>query len=544
MPMISSLVCEATKQIIEPVSEQITKRLLQTLGCLSTFEDRIFVTSDDLQSSNFDDPEHKKRVPDNRCDVAIMPGYNPLQPAFESFHSRDLDIFLSSRRGIYSDYPIFNDPRSEISVFEIAVPTSIELQFSIKVKSIELSDMINMALYSRYLTGGSVYDYNDIAFSYGVPDAFIVLMYRMFKMQDDLVAKGITFPEYLATFSGDGITTLINRDRLEDGDKEIIFLRNNSKVLGKLDYAGDKHDTEDFNKVSNRYVISFNYTYQFSKPAILKMSYPVMVYNKLIDQQWIGTTVNMNYGEGPQMYPDRATNLYFYKKNSANIDLTRSYPLVRYPFFDDWQRSNAMYKDVNAKYQPLFIGLLTITQNEDTGALELGIDIKNEVFPLFNTAVISAFDAFITDPVFKQTVNTADKLFRRMGIFDIAIFKNDTLTQFENLQLDDNLVLTVNSTLDLSKQYRIVISQIRDLRILNREYIFYMLENPAYYEDLLAAHMTYLEVNGFIKIIYDPFKDPTVSITKFGIGDLQKRCTPNSIIINNFIIEIHRTRMT
>ncbi len=542
MTIIDSIIPEVTKQCIEPISEQIANRLIMMMGWKNIFGNNIFLLSDDLQTSNFDDENHDKRVPNNRCDVTIIPGYNPLENHFEASRSRDTDIHLASNRGTFMDYPVFSDLRSHIHMFEVDVPCSVELQFSLKVKSVELSDMINVSLYSRYLTGGGVYDYNDIQFSYGIPDRFLLLLYKMYKMQDDMKAK-YTFPEYLKICTNDSITTLVNRERLEAGGGEIILRRNNSKVLGKLEYSGDKHQTEDYNKVSNRYLIEFSYFYQFNKPAVLKLSYPIMIYNKLLDARLVDTISNMSYGEGDQIYPDRAVNLYFYRHNQAQIDLNKSYPLVRHPFYDDWHRSNAMYVDVNTKYQPLFIGLMSLLPDPATQTLTLSVDIKNEILPILKPEISAAFQAALNDLVFNDDAfMTRDDLFRRLGIFDLAVFREDSMIQYDQLELSSDLVLTVKSpTLHLANRYRVVISQVCDLRILNRVYVYYMLEHPEYYQDLLALHMQYLEESGFVKIIYDPFKDPQVKISRYSKQNLNQ-VPNNSIIINNYVIEVRRNR--
>ena len=537
MPIIDSIVTETTKQIIEPVSEQIVNRLLMTIGCRDIFGKNIFLVSDDLKASNFDDENNDKRIPTNRCDVNILPSYNPLQSAFDATRSRDLDIHMSTKRWTYMDYPVLSDPRSHIYMFEVCTPISIELQFSLKVKSIELADMINTALYSRYLSGGSVHDYNDIVYSYGIPDKFLVFLYRMYNMQDDL-KQSLTFPEYLKVCTNDAVSSLINHDRLEQGGKEVIIRRANTKVLGKADYSGDKHQTEDINKVSNRYIIDFTYVFQFNKPRVLKLSYPVMIYNKLIDRQWIGTDVNMHYGEGDQYYPDRGVNRFLYSRNNAQIDLNMIYPLVRHPFYDDWNRSHAMYASVNTKYKPLFIGLMCI--QEENGELQLSVDIKDEIFPLLPTPVSDAFMSVCNDIEINDNGGPAfDDLLRRQSIFDVSIFCEDSMIQFDKIDLSRDLKMSVKDTqLNLAYRYRVVLSLIIDLRILSRVYVYYMLDHPEFYQDILALHMDYLESAGFIKILYDPFDNHSVTINRI----YQDGMTTKAITINNYVIEIRRNR--
>lgn len=545
MPTIDSIVPEVTKQCIEVVSEQITNRLIDHLGFSNIFlyNDNLFIHSDDLRSSIFDDSSNNIRAQNNRCDVKILPGYDALETKFDIISGRVQDTTFTSPRWTTGDYPIFSDKRANVFIAEIALPSVIELQFTIKLKSIELSDALNTALFSRALTNGGISDYNDIQFSYGFPDKILLLLYKIYNMQDDLKAE-MTFKEYLRFGSNDGITGLMNRSRPE-GDVEIIYQKNNSKVLGRLEYSGDKHETEDFNKVSNRYVINFSYFLQYSRPTILRTVYPIMVYNKVIDKQYVvPQQKNMSYGEGNQYITDRALNHYFLKQKEANLCLERSYPLVRYPFFDDWQRSPTMYKDVNEKYMPIFIGLLSIDIATDN-TLSLSVDMEKEIFPLLSPSCVVEMKKVIQEfQLEKDTELTFNDLFKRLGIFDISVFSNDNIIKFDRLTLSDEYVLTIAGPLDITKLYRLVISQIKEIRILNRNYIYYMLQHPDFYADYLAFHMTYLVENGYVNIITDTFTGE-----KSAIAEIRKKKpalwinTPNNaIIINNYVVEARRIR--
>lgn len=545
MPSIDSMVTEITKQCIEVVSEQITNRLIGHLGFSGLFinNSNLFITSDDLRSSRFDDDSNNIRAQNNRCDVKIVPGYNTFETKFDIVSGKSLDAAYQLQRWTTDEYPIFSDPRAQVYIVEIALPSMIELQFQIRVKSVELSDAFNLALFSRSLVDGGITDYNDIQFSYGFPDKLLKLLYDIYKMQDDVTAQ-MTFKDYLTIGSNGAISALINRDRL-NGDVEIVIQKTNSKVIGRLEYDGDKHDTEDFNKVSNRYVIDFSYFIQYPRPVFLRTAYPIMVYNKLIKNPLLGKQPsNMSLGEGPQFFQEKSINRYFLEMSNAKIRLDHSYPLVRYPYYDDWQRSPTMYCDINQKYQPIFIGLLSVTINTDN-TLTLSVDLLNEVFSLLSEKAVDeikyTFQNFELDEYAHSTKND---VFRRLGIFDIEIFSNDTIIDFNRITVDENYVLTVSDIKDITKLYRIVISQIRDIRILNRDYIYAILERPDYYKDFLAFHMTYLVENKYVKIITDQFTTKMQAEANFRkIQDPHwTGITSRSIIIHNYVIEINRNR--
>lgn len=540
MPVVDTMVPEITKQAIEPISEQIARRLLYTLGVANLFKDSLFLITDDLQSSNFEDPEHKKRTQGNRCDVTIVPGYNPLNTAFDAVEAKNLDVSATSNWWTFTDFPVFQDPRAGIELYEIVVPCSVELQFAIRLKSIELADTLNMMLFSRYLVGGSIYDYNEAQFSYGVPDKFILLMHRMYAMQDD-IKEAMTFQEYLTIGSNSAISVLANRNRLINGSQELVINRTNTKLLGKLEYDGEKHGTEDYNKKTNRYLIEFKYIYQFSKPALLRMSHPIMVYNKQIEGQYIGKKLDMTYGQPEQVYPIEEMNNSLLNRRNTKINLDISYPEVRYPYYDDWIRTNRMSTTINNQYQPLFTGLLSLDKDPTTQALSLTIDIKNEIFQLLSPEATAEIEKVVVEfSLADDSYELKNDVFRRLGIFDIAIYCDDAMIPFDQFELTTDLVLTVNSTLSISSCYHIVISQIREIRILNHLYVYYILDNPEYYKHFIAEHMQYLIVNDYVRVTTDPFlKEKTVTINRQPLKQAGSvNLKPSSITVANYKITI------
>ena len=542
MPTLDTIIPEVTKQCIEPASEQIVNRLLQILGFTNIFKESIFVTSDDLKSSNFENPDHKKRIPNNRCDVQIIPGYNPLGTSFDIVSGRSIDVHDYSKRWLYDEFPVFRDPRASIALYEITVPCSVELKFSLKVKNVELSDMINTSLFSRYLTGGSVHDYSDLQFSYGLPFKIVELMFHMYNLQPD-ISKVMSFQEYARIGSKSAITFMVNRERLT-GDQALIVQRTNSKVLGKMEYAGEIANAEEIGKVTNRYVTEFSYFFQFSKPSILRMSYPIMVSNQLVGEKYAGKAQSMSYGETLQVFPEISINNFLLGKNNARINLSKSYPLVRYPEYDDWQRSSRMYRDINTKYQMLFIGLLIVNVDETTGTQSLSVDIKNEIFPMLNPVAVTEIERVITSfNLNPHAYLSFGDHFRRLGLFDIAVFCNDAMISFENLTLTDDFILTVGGTIDQTNCYRVVISQNLDIRILNRQYIFYILENPAYYSDFIAANIQYLVANRFINVVRDDLtKTEYAEMQHIGLQSPSNNLPRQSILVNNYVIEVNRNR--
>ena len=528
MHTLDALIPETTKQIIEPVSDQIARRLLAVLGISQLFSSSLFITSDDIKASNFNDENHNARMKENRCEVVVTPNYNPISSIWESFRSKDMDIQINSPRWTFGEYPIFSDPHPGIYIFEVGIPCSIEMAFTLRVKSIELADIISNAILSKSLVNAAIYDYNDISFSYPIPDRFIIMLYKMYMMQDPVVAK-MKFPDYLKIGSGGAITTMVNRDRLESGSKEIVIQRSNIRVLGKLDYAGEKPDPEEINKVAERYTINFTYSYQFGRPALVRITYPIMIDNKLIEQNLIRKPRSMNSGPTKAFFRDMAINEYFIGKNNCRVDFDRSYPLTQYPDYDDWRYSSVMYGDFYSMYHAVFIGLLVLTVNPD-GSLSLSVDLLNEILSLLSKELVDALLWFLN-------LNSDCNIFGKTGVFNITVFANDMIVDQSRVHLSDDLKLTVDGPFDISRKYRILISQIKDMSKLQCcGDVHGMIEYPTYFEDTIAANIQYLVHNKFVETIPGQFLPDQDTMISKGNCRSGRFFTGNNMHLGKYVI--------
>ena len=518
MPILDFKIPEQTR-IIEMVSDQIARRLLSIMGFWQVFKDGFFVMNEINKSANFNTGDNHKRISDNRCDVLIVPNYNPLQPALEGGKGSDVDANMTTRRwmsGTLGEYPIFSDTRSNVYLYEVNIPTSIELEFTLKVKSIEIADLIATALYAKGLTGNSVNDFNDIYFQYGIPDRAIILLHRIFSLQKDL--EQYKFPDYLKVGSNDRISLLVNRDNIETGPKQLIIQKTGVHVLGRLENDGNKPEGESVNKSVDRLSLTFRYVYQFGRPIIMRSEYPIMVNNEMIGERFIRKPLAMNIGdEGQRYYPLKTFNRLLLHQYKNSINLEKSYPFIQFPESDDFKPGSNMYKSFNSNYQHLFIGLLSIDVDPTNGSFSLSIDIKNEILPLLETRISDEITkVFELDYNADQFQKRTD-LLRRLSIFSISIFSNENLVEYNQLELNDDFLLTVNAKLDISKRYRIVISQAKDLRIINHFYIWHMLNNTEYYGDLLSSHFQYLVENNFIRVLREDPTGKTSIVTGNGI---------------------------
>ncbi len=95
--------------------------------------------------------------------------------------------------------PVFYDKRANVKLYEILMPCSVELTFTMKVKSRELADIVTTALFEK-----TQFNYNEVIYSYSIPDRVLISLYKMFKLKD-ITDPSLNFKRYLELGSNDSI---------------------------------------------------------------------------------------------------------------------------------------------------------------------------------------------------------------------------------------------------------------------------------------------------------------------------------------------------
>ena len=496
MQAIDQVIPEITNQILKPASEQVVRHVLKQLNVYDLFEDNLFILSPGESSSSFSNDNGKRKVHENSCTVEINPSSNPMDMMIGEFVGKDNEVVRVANRHTYKEYPVFGDSKDKIGLYEMGVPCVVTMEFSMKLKSLELVDSISTALFSDSMTSGGIYHYLSFQYDYGIPDHILIALYKMFQLKD-FGSSTVTFPEYLKYGSNGSIGKVVNRDTADKSIDDQVALtvvsvsRSVTDVLGKLNYGGNKPSEDKINKVVDRYEITFEYTFQMFKPCMLKLLYPVMINNTLLPEAMVKSLVPEDHREEKNLRT-RSFNEYYDKlTNGASL---KTYTTVRYPNSDNW-RWGAMYRGFDNDYIRRVVALLQV--DTDGGVDSITLDIRNDIFPMLGIDTIAAIDDVFS-------VSTIEEILERLSIFGIMMFSDDSIVDNGKFSLDmDTLILTVDDV-DPTKRYRFVLTQNANIKLLPYKFIYYMLDNYEYYKDYLTVHLQYLENNGYLDKLTDP----------------------------------------
>ncbi len=520
MPTLDAIIPEITNQIVYPSAHQIARKVLKDLGISKLFTDNLFFNNQDSASSDFTSKDGKVRLHENRCDVEINHNLDPSAGLFDTYKQKDKEQKRTSNRYIYMDSPIFADKRNDIGLFEMSVPCLVELNFTIKVKSTELIDTISTALYGMALSKGSVYQYNQIKYSYGLPDTVLLSLYKMFKLKD-FGTSVVTFPNYLKAGSNSSIGLDTNRDAagktgLEMAERSVVSMfRSFVDVLGKLEYSTETADAEKENKVIDRLLLTFKYTFQMSKPTALKLKYPIMINNQMLPKSMTQLDRQDDLLNIDKNLPVMSFNEYFSKANAKPT--LRSYNTIHYPSDDTWSHPSNMFTAFKVDHLKRLIALLQVDKATN-GDLSVNIDIKNDIFPMLDVNTISAIDE-----VWK--VSSVDEILNRNSIFNVLIFSNDAVVESHRINFDPvTYTISITEDISINRMYRLVITQFVNIKYLPYKFIYYMFDHHEYFADFLSVNLEYLINERYLTIVRNRLTTTSeiVSPTKYkpvpGVG--------------------------
>jgi hypothetical protein len=532
MPTIDKLITEVSTHVIYPVSDQIVKALLGYLGIYHMFKDNNLYIEDTVTTAiNTETEKHTSKINTNRCDVKVTPILNPSNTKWDTYTYQFHRLTDSSNRVIYGDTPIFYDKRADVYLHEVTVPCSVELDFLIRVRSKELAELVYNSIFAKFQGDSSIHAYNEIIYSYPISDILLLYLFKIYKLRE--LEDDPSFKEYLKYGSDDRFDLLVNRNDLDkSGTMELVINKSNNYVLGQMDFNQDSSDTnvDKKNKFVENFSIEFKYVFQFARPSLLRLHYPVLIDNNMVPATMLPKQVETQSKDLITGYKDVAISNYANNKDYGKF-IDEFYKTVRYPGEDDWVIPYVKYQQLLDRFYPLFIGLLSVDVDTNTGDTSLSINME-DIFEIFDTRLKDHILHYLDMSILGN-----------LDLFNISIFSNDLLINPNDITLNGT-TFTITERIRSYKLYRIVVSISRNVSWISRDSVSYILDNNEDFLPLIMRDFNYLLQNKYIHIVessmpydkhvesYEHGKQYTLLGVKHGIG--------KAFRVGNYIVKSRR----
>lgn len=451
MPILHSVVSETDIHIVDPVIHQLAHKVIDDLNLTRYIKNNIYIDTGFSAVKTTRDDNHSAILNRNQLKVQAEINITPNSVKWESTNfSHALEPAGMIQRNLARDYPcIFNDTLNNIQIYEMLLPTYINLNCTLSLMERTLAYEVPSLLYRRYPPGMTYA--REIFYDIPIPKDIFSMLFSLWKHKK--YNKEEKFIDYINKYSNN-FEFLINR--VNNKKNELISKNVIINALVSTEYTDSKPEEIKINKMPLNYEIKFTIGIQFARPDMLVLKYPCVIDNTLLPESLI---VNPNKQESPMesiqgYYPQSSIDWYIDRTKVNYVDRT----LIQFPYYDNWQvpgSSSIMKKS----YHPWFISLFLMDEDKEKTILELG-DILDEE------------NGYEFHPILKEILKIqGNDSFRNDVLFNLSVFNNNNEVERSTLSMDDNLNVSV-PCIDLYKERRIVLSELTDIRRLNPKWYY------------------------------------------------------------------------
>lgn len=440
MPSFYNLVDAPSVNILDTVANQVITGLISELGLTTTFENALYIVKSFSSNSAYDDGNGAPKVSKRRCDVDVHYIIDKSQVPWPNDTS-----YNTTANGMRSDKkmthtPILVDQDANVYIENTTAACGIEMSFTMSFETYDEAVRAFDSIQTRY-KGSLVQRPFDIDFSYPVGKNLLMFLFFVYKSKSQYADK--TFFDYVNDYKSTEISFDIRKSQLTDpnADRELMIRAGQLNSMAQLTMDQREPEAVMQDQLADYFTINFTFVVQFGRPDVIIVHTPVSIENNLVPQQFFANA-QVTYHYNPDvagLYQDLTIHETMQRSYG---DFNRSGQIIRLPEYDDWYTSDAQYQKY--KYRPLLIAHFTldgpITQ----------IDLNNIPGASLN-------------PVVKQImVDTKDAIFDYGGLLQLGVYADDLRLGTDLVSLDENLILTVQSTRP-DRCYHLILSETTDL---------------------------------------------------------------------------------
>lgn len=463
MPIVHSVVSESNDHVYLPVITQMAHSLVNTLNLKQYIQENIHIETGWTTTKGTRD-NHKFRVRDHMFKVnATMQPYHT--PAFE--HQT---FPFAGGHGIYPHMldnayiPILKDPVSRISLHEVPMPCSFNLECQFWTNDRNLAYDFNKRLNLRYFTGiahtcSMIYDYpvpKDI-----ISALFALYKYRKFDERDKVFGKQeVSFATWLDRLS---ITDFVLATSRNGKRKELVINKSLDNIIYTVDHDGSQPSEDKSNTAPTGYSVNFSCKIQFTEVIALILKYPCMIDNTLLPETMI--PIHRNHDTPIRSMVPRYGNPVMDAAYRALSGNPITHDAIKCPFYDDWvvPESNLARRS----YRPFFICLYSVEEGKDTTS----IDLNGTLYE----------DSQLHEVVKYILKEQGTESFKDDVIFNISSYIDDRPQISKELMLDPDLKLYIRAG-NIHPNRHLVISEISNYAFLNPKWKYLLDKFKDYFD--------------------------------------------------------------
>lgn len=457
MPIFDCEISEVSEHILYPIILQSVNKIIFDMGLKDVFQNNIDIRTGLTGVSKFKDKNRNQKIRHSRFECVATPQMNPMSVQWsECTTFKHSPAYGRLKYQIEDKHRIFEDPSAQVFLYEQNAPCSIQMSCNMILVNSNIAYSLPSKFYNRYLDG-TVFQLEDLMFDFSLPKRVLYVLHSIYKNRN----IELPFDKYLSICSNNEISYILNKNDIASKKpnirNEFVVQKMLMSALAKIEYTEDRPTEERSEKVPNEFHVPFVYTIQFSRPNSLILTYPIVVDNKILPADVIPVRNNRMLSNILMRNDTITTENYYNEFVYERINY------IQCPYYDDWtQKPDSILKATS--YNELIVAAFLL----DTDVKETKINVE------------SGFDKYTLHPYVIQIIREqCQGSFDRDCLFNISIFRNDSLLESCHLDMDEDLNVLLPYNL-FNCNYHIVISELKNMKFLNPKYFWLLYQ----YQDM------------------------------------------------------------
>lgn len=470
--MLSHVVGESLIHVIDPVSEQALRHIIDLLGYTNLFKENLFISTDFKKYSKTSDKAKSGMARVNRVLAKLNPNVDPASIKWEgSGTTIDLgngntliqnSAGRNSQRRPWADgmhyskskFSIMHDDEFGIDLTDRTVGSSLSMEVTMEFLD---EHMANEAIsrISQVFTNGDKINYLDIAYDVPIPAPIQNVLRYLYHLRSttnenpdgaftlvDGKHKRFKMGEWyhwLQMKSNNVITCNEHRDRPQD--HELVINKNHFQALYLLECNQETPAALDPDGAS----VTFNLTVQYARSNRIVLEYPVIVNNQYVDPKFVPMERQMR-AAGPEtqiMWDNPAVAKEWLRT------YTKYWPPkpFMFPYWDPWLVPSDSRPWLN-DYRPVLVAAFTLDNTDDPEGVT-----KFD----FDTDVADALGCKLDDKIMECLHEKKNKVLNVDEFVNLTVYADDIAVDNKYLDFSDGHTLIIKNRRTVPI-YRMVLS--------------------------------------------------------------------------------------
>lgn len=381
------------------------------------------------------DPNKRNKWPfDERVRIEVDEDFDPN--SIYSIHTKQ-----------HEHIPIFKDDEIGAVIRPIYSPTKVSITFTYRARDKNQAMRWRNNIRAKTAMYRNI-NLHELSYHTHLQEELIVIVKELHRLRENIAGYGETFDTYFANHLTDKASIKTNV-----GGKSVLWSIEDRqiRVQGIFDFeaAPEKGERDGTN---DAWAISFTYKFEYQKPILTNMVYPIVVHNQVLSSKYRPTEVAYRVEDQQRSFSasNRAYNAFesdtkalSYKGNDG----------VSIPAFDEFAPKSILPTTVNMMTCLVVIDtspkgdpkkLMNFTELGETNLHPLVIKFMSEVeYPFLGKDYHS--------------------------IFSLSLYRHGTLLETGSLSVDSQLNIISNYDLNLRKTYRVRLGLVTNFAYLRKE---------------------------------------------------------------------------